>query len=386
MDVEWRNATWGDLATLEYGRALRGHESNRGPYRVYGTNGPIGWYSEALYEHPSVIVGRKGAYRGIHYAPKPFFVIDTAFYLLPRAKIDMRWAYYELLTHDINGLDSGSAIPSTTREAFYALPVRWPPLDEQRAIARVLGALDDKIDLNRRMNETLEALAQLRFSTLIGSPDAARWPVRCLADVASLTKGVSYRSTDLVGGADTALVTLKSVRRGGGYQSDGLKPYLGPYKPQQQVSPGDVVVAQTDVTQAADVIGRTARVGHEPAFSVLVASLDLIVVRALGDISREFLYLLLSGDDFHDYAVSYTNGTTVLHLDASALRTYPLALPPATEMRALTASVAPLLARMDAAVAESRTLRSIRDALLPRLIAGEIRVSQAERLLEAAPV
>lgn len=205
--------------------------------------------------------------------------------------------------------------------------------------------------------------------------------------MATLTKGVSYRSTDLVDGADTALVTLKSVRRGGGYRSDGLKPYVGPYKAQQQVSPGDVVVAQTDVTQAAEVIGRAARVCAEPSFRVSVASLDLIVIHPItSDVSREFLYLLLSDDDFHDYAVSYTNGTTVLHLDSSALRTYPLPLPPVSEMRALTASVGPLFARMDVAVTETRTLTSIRDTLLSKLISGAIRVPQAERMLEAASV
>ncbi len=162
---DWRNTTWGELATLEYGRALRRYGESAEAFPVYGTNGPIGWHSEALCTHAGVIIGRKGAYRGVHYSPTPFFVIDTAFYLEPKANIDLKWAYYELLTHDINGLDTGSAIPSTTREAFYALKVRVPPIEEQRTIARVLGALDDKIDLNRRMNETLEAIARTIFKS-----------------------------------------------------------------------------------------------------------------------------------------------------------------------------------------------------------------------------
>ncbi len=160
---EWETASWGDLATLEYGKSLRGYESSEGPYRVYGTNGPIGWCNEPLCFHPSVIIGRKGAYRGVHYSATPFFVIDTAFYLRPKVEIDTRWAYYQLLTQDINGMDSGSAIPSTSREDFYGLPVKVPPLAEQRAIAHVLGTLDDKIELNRRMNRTLEEMARAIF-------------------------------------------------------------------------------------------------------------------------------------------------------------------------------------------------------------------------------
>ena len=110
-----------------------------------------------------MIVGRKGAYRGVHYSHEPFFAIDTAFYLKPKTEIDAKWAYYQLLTQDINGMDSGSAIPSTSRDDFYALPVTIPPLPEQRAIAHILGTLDDKIELNRRMNQTLEAMAQAIF-------------------------------------------------------------------------------------------------------------------------------------------------------------------------------------------------------------------------------
>ncbi len=71
-----------------------GHDTAQGSVRVFGTNGPIGWHDEALCEHASVVVGRKGAYRGIHYSADPFFVIDTAFYLKPKVNMDVRWAYY----------------------------------------------------------------------------------------------------------------------------------------------------------------------------------------------------------------------------------------------------------------------------------------------------
>ena len=163
VDGSWCDTSWGDLATLEYGKSLRGYRESTGPYRVYGTNGPVGWHSEALCPYPGVIVGRKGAYRGVHYSPEPFFVIDTAFYLRPKVEFDTRWAYYQLLTQDINGLDSGSALPSTSRGDFYALNVSLPPLPEQRRIAHILGTLDDKIELNRRMNQTLEQMARAIF-------------------------------------------------------------------------------------------------------------------------------------------------------------------------------------------------------------------------------
>lgn len=159
VESRWAEARWGDLVTLEYGRALQNYRHAAGRYQVFGTNGPIGSCDEPLCRHPTVVVGRKGANRGVHYSPDPCFVIDTAFYLRPKTNIDTRWAYYKLLTMDINGMDSGSAIPSTSREEFYQLPVAVPPINQQQQVASILGTLDDRIELNRRMSETVEAMA-----------------------------------------------------------------------------------------------------------------------------------------------------------------------------------------------------------------------------------
>lgn len=135
---EWKSYSWGELATLEYGKGLRGYQDAEGAYIVYGTNGPIGRHTEYLFNQPSVIIGRKGAYRGVHFADKPFYVIDTAFYLKPKSgvEIDPKWAYYEILTYDINGMDSGSAIPSTSRDDFYRLPVKVPPSPPSDALPK----------------------------------------------------------------------------------------------------------------------------------------------------------------------------------------------------------------------------------------------------------
>lgn len=86
----WQVADWGDLVTLEYGKGLRNYSEFHRQYRVYGTNGPIGTSDIALAPGPTVVVGRKGAYRGGHYSDAPCYVIDTAFYLKPRVEFDMR--------------------------------------------------------------------------------------------------------------------------------------------------------------------------------------------------------------------------------------------------------------------------------------------------------
>lgn len=161
--VSWRRSTWGEEISLEYGKALRGYADADGPVRVFGTNGPVGWTDTPLAMGPGVILGRKGAYRGVNYSPAPFFVIDTAYYVVPKRELDMRWLYYAMIHYQLGQIDDGSPIPSTTRAAVYPRELDVPDSDEQRAIAAVLGALDDKIEHNRRTAQALDRLALTTF-------------------------------------------------------------------------------------------------------------------------------------------------------------------------------------------------------------------------------
>ncbi|MBS1856132.1 MAG: restriction endonuclease subunit S [Acidobacteria bacterium] len=163
----WRPCKWGDLATLEYGKSLRTYSDNGGSYRVYGTNGPIGWHSEPLCPRPGIIIGRKGAYRGVHFSSAPFFVIDTAFYLNPKLDLDLIWAFYEILALDINGMDSGSAIPSTSRDDFYALPVTLPSSGVVRALGQLIRPLFKKREANDSEAVTLAALRDALLPKLL---------------------------------------------------------------------------------------------------------------------------------------------------------------------------------------------------------------------------
>ena len=166
FETGWRKCTWGDISTLEYGKALRDYKDKTSGYPVYGTNGLIGYTEKYLSDKPGVIIGRKGAYRGVHYSNRPFFVIDTAYYLSPKIpQLNLRWAYYSLRNIDINSMDSGSAIPSTSRSDFYSIEVDLPDIYEQQEIANLLSVLDDKIELNNAINKNLEEMAQALFNS-----------------------------------------------------------------------------------------------------------------------------------------------------------------------------------------------------------------------------
>jgi len=163
----WRVTKWGDLVTLEYGKSLGGYTGEGGAYPVYGTNGRIGSHSAPLCDHPGIVIGRKGAYRGVHFCNTPFFVIDTAFYVEPKVTTELRWAYYELLRHDINSMDSGSAIPSTSREDFYGLTVLVPPVEVQRAFAEFLAPCWARQEQNNAESRTLGSLRDTLLPALL---------------------------------------------------------------------------------------------------------------------------------------------------------------------------------------------------------------------------
>ena len=121
----------GDILTLEYGKALKNYREGNGKYNVFGTNGKIGLTDSYIYDEPALIIGRKGAYRGVHLAESPFFVIDTAFYTKSKIKdLDIVFLYYWFKCIDINSMDSGSAIPSTSRDEVYDLDILLPSFEE----------------------------------------------------------------------------------------------------------------------------------------------------------------------------------------------------------------------------------------------------------------
>jgi type I restriction enzyme S subunit len=163
----WGATRWGALVTLEYGKSLGDYAGDYGAYPVYGTNGKIGSHSAPLCDHPGIVIGRKGAYRGVHFCSTPFFVIDTGFYVEPKEPAELRWAYYELLRQDINSMDSGSAIPSTSREDFYSLPVVSPPFGVQKAFVQLLSPCWARQDRNDAESHTLACLRDALLPKLV---------------------------------------------------------------------------------------------------------------------------------------------------------------------------------------------------------------------------
>jgi type I restriction enzyme S subunit len=336
---------------------------------------------------------------------------------------DSRFFYYLLrfYTPEIKMISTGSIFKEVSGSVLGHFEVSIPDYIEQKKIASMLSVLDDHITLLRETNATLEAIAQTLFKSWFVNFDPVRakaegrvpegidaetaalfpdcfeklelgmmpkgWKAFRVSDVVEIIKGKSYSSKDLVEIASTALVTLKSFARGGGFRLDGFKPYIGSYNQSQVIKSGDLIVAYTDVTQAAELIGKPAIVVNIQEFDTLVASLDVGIIKPrVKSVSRQFLYGLFKTSLFQSHTLAHTSGTTVLHLSKDAVGSFEFVCPERKIMEAFT-TIAELIARQNQNnIDEIRTLTTLRDKLLPKLISGQLRLPEIDAGINKAAI
>jgi type I restriction enzyme S subunit len=382
LSQHWQKLKWGDIATLEYGKGLRGYQTAKAKYPVYGTNGLIGWHDTPLCKKPGIIIGRKGAYRGVHLSKTPFYVIDTAFYLnLLTDKVNLIWAYYQLINFDINNLDSGSAIPSTSREAFYQIPVSLPSLQTQHKIAAILSAYDDLIENNTRRIAILEEMAQslyrewfvyFRFpghekKRLVGSelgliPEG--WEVVRFTDIADVLSGGTPRTTT-------------------SEYWNGPIPFFTP-----RDAPSSFYVTETEksITQIGLRACNSKLYPRNTVFITARGTVGKVVLSAVDMAMNQSCYALQGRDGIDQFTIFLSISNCIDQLKQNAhgavfdtiivdtFRMLHVVKPPLTLTNAFKSLVSPVFEMALNLLNKNTNLRKTRDLLLPKLISGEVDV------------
>jgi type I restriction enzyme S subunit len=143
----WALTIVGQIATFEYGKALKRDKRNSsGKIPVYGSNGVVGYHSEALVTRPSLIIGRKGAIGAVHFSKVPFWPIDTTYFVEPPEGIDLSFLFYLLSRLNLVSLDRSTAIPGLNRDDAYAQQISLPPANEQKRIVAKIEELFTRLD------------------------------------------------------------------------------------------------------------------------------------------------------------------------------------------------------------------------------------------------
>lgn len=305
--------------------------------------------------------------------------------------IDSKFLYWWLNSKEAQEQIERKCIGTTqkalTIETLNKFTIFLPPLDTQKKIAAVLSALDDKIELNNAINKNLEEQAQAIFKSWFidfepfGGTMPDDWKEIYLSDIATFIGGYSYKGKELKN-SSTAMITIKNFNRNGGFKMDGLKEIIpsAKVKAEHYVEIFDVFVAHTDLTQNAEIIGRAENILSLYGYEKMIFSMDVVkVIPKTNEVSRFLLSEILRTKKFKVHCMEYVNGTTVLHLSKKALPEYKLFFPTDfSQLTTINKIFSAIYERLSNNESENQKLGELRDVLLPRLMSGEIDVSEVE--------
>lgn len=370
-----------------------------------------------------ILFSHKGTVGKLAVAPMdaPPFVCSpqTTFWrTLDEDRLDRRYLYYFMCSrrfreqwHSRKGETDMADYVSLTAQRELVVVV--PHIDEQRAVGRILGALDDKIELNRQMNRTLETLAQALFkswfvdfdpvtakaagrkpygmteATAVLFPDRfveselglipEGWRIGTLRDVTGFLNGFAFKSSDWVE-AGVPVVKIGSVKPGiinlsdVSYVSEDVARQATRFR----LKVGDLLIGMT---------GYVGEVGMVPSTDnppLLNQRVGKFVLSNSGLSTLPFVYCLTRNPDFKAEVEAKAHGTAQANVSSDSILSIKTVLPDTSLGVVFSNKYLPMLEKILSNVAEAETLAALRDALLPKLLSGEVRVRQAENLVAEA--
>ena len=387
----WQEKKLKDICIINYGKGLGKSNMVDGNIPVYGSSGIIGFHNNYLVNSAGIIIGRKGNAGKIFYSDKPFFCIDTAFYIEPDNQYDLKYLFYKLVSMNLKNNKTGTAVPGLIRNDVYKLAISIPPIDEQKRIASILSSLDDKIELNNKTNRILEELAQTIFEEwfinfnfpnedgkpykksggeMIGSKLGKipkGWKVGTIGDYAKLKSGFAFKNS--------------------WWQNDGI-----PVIKIQNISSGNLNLEQCSfVSEDKYNIAENFRVNGGDLLISLTGSLgkfaivpkldkDALVNQRVGKffLGKEpvkklpFLYGILN--ELKDLIVSLANGSVQQNISPTDIENVKIIFPSDKMLNKYNNLMQDVFYKIIFNQRENEKLSGIRDSLLPKLMDGEIRV------------
>lgn len=340
--------------------------------------------------HPNDVVivrtGTPGACAVIPAGVKAWNCSDLVIVRPHRNKLNPLFlaSYVNLASGVINTQLVGAVQQHYNVGAAKKMQIPLPPIGEQDKIASIIGMLNKKITINSKINDNL--LEQIRTLCTAWLSDykpfdgavPSDWVETPLSDIAEFVSGYSYKGSELTD-STIAMATIKNFDRKGGFKLDGYKEIIpsSKLKESQHAELFDTLVAHTDLTQNAEVIGNAEPVMSKSGYDDIIFSMDLVkVLPKKENVSKFLLAAILQDKKFKAHCLGYVNGTTVLHLSKKALPEYKLFLPSdLSKLRPLDEIVTTLYKQISSNISENTYLEELRVALLPKLMSGELDVS-----------
>lgn len=308
--------------------------------------------------------------------------------IIPNRDFNNTYLYYALKANQFSTYcvlrGQGAANQaSITLDTIFKFKFRAHLLSEQKRIAHILSAYDNLIENNNKRIKLLEQMAENLYKEWFvrfrfpGYEDAhfvedipSSWSYVQLGDIASFDRGISYSSNEINCDDGINLINLKNIQSYGGFRRDGTKQYNGKYKETQIVTPGDLILGVTDMTQDRRTVGSVALIPQIEGISVISA--DLVKVNL--KVPNIFFYCMCRYGFYSKYFSQFANGANVLHLKPNVLLTKKLLLPTSELIESFTEKVQPMIDIVDYLNRKNDLFTKQRDLLLPRLMSGKLEV------------
>lgn len=376
---DWDLYTLGDLTENFDSIRVPVKEADRkkGQYPYYGASGIIDMVDGYLFDGEYLLVAEDGENLRSRktsvafMATGKFWVNNHAHIVRGNEIANTRYLMYYLSQTDISGFLTGSTLPKLTQDNLNRIPIYAPPLPEQRAIAGMLGALDDKIELNRRMNRTLESMARAVFRQwFVENEEVSKWDIAQIGDITDVIDCLHSKKPERQE-TGKPLLQLSNILENGLLDTTNSYPITEKdynfWISRIEASPGDCVITN---------VGRVGAVAQIPEGFKAALGRNMTAVRCKKEYPYPtFLIECLMSDAMRQEINNKTDTGTIL--DALNVKNIPLlqfAMPHHKLLQEFEKTVRPIRAKMEHNLKESRTLASLRDSLLPKLMRGEVRV------------
>ena len=398
--TNWKEFKLSDLMQIKYGKDHK-HLAD-GSYPLYGSGGIMRYVEKPLYEEESILIPRKGTLSNLFYLNEPFWSVDTMFWSIINKELALpKYLYYTLKSFDLASLNVGSAVPSLTTQVLSEVLVSVPDIDTQTAIAEILSSLDDKIELNNKINQELENLAQtlfkqwfidFEFPANLADPALSGdegykssggemvdselgeipqgWEVATINDITEVvTKGTTPTT---IGGKFTDsginFIKVESLTEQGAF----IKSKFGFIDEDTNQLLRRSIIKEGDVLfSIAGTIGRVAIVTKD----ILPANTNqAIAIIRPNQVNSNFLKLLMKSALIQNDTKSNVVQAVQANLSLGIIKATKFIKPPTPILSFFKSTLLEVFENVNLLTEENQELTNLRDTLLPKLISGELKI------------
>lgn len=356
---EWKNIKLQDLVDFGNGKTKPNAE---GTIPIYGGNGILGYSNVSNYSGETIIIGRVGAYCGsVYYENKPIWVSDNALSAKTKGKNSAKFLYYFLKHQDLNQWAGGSSHPLVTQTLLNSLEfsVTLNPV-EQTAIASILSSLDDKIDLLQRQNITLEKVAETLFRQWFVEEAKEEWEEKSLSSIATFLNGLACQNFPPKNEIDRLpVLKIKELGSGLSESSDWASTDV---KNEYIVKNGDVIFAWSASLMVKIWNGNDCILNQH-------------LFKVTSDTYPRWFFYLWSKHHLDEFiSIAKSHATTMGHIKRGDLDEAKVLIPSDEELFTMTKQIDAIILKIISNNTQINTITSLREALLPKLMSGEVRV------------